>query len=117
MRQIAYPTGAHEARVRAISDSLRAQAQDLNDASHRAVQQVDTVRALLLRHTEDLAGAATRIETDTAQAVEIFGRHVGELATTAEAATERTRATAGELAKEARGLKAVSDETRSVGVV
>ncbi len=39
MRQMAYPSGAYEARVKAISDSLRAQAAELNDASHRAVQQ------------------------------------------------------------------------------
>ncbi|MBN2752382.1 MAG: hypothetical protein JXQ84_06705, partial [Rhodospirillaceae bacterium] len=86
MRQMAYPSGAYEARIKAISESLRAQAQELNDASHRAVQQTDGVRSALLRHTEDLNAVGTRIETDTAQAVEVFGHHVNQLRVAADGA-------------------------------
>ena len=68
MHQMAYPSGAYEERIKSISNSLRAQAQDLNDASLRAAQQVDAVRVSLQRHTDDLTSTSTRIETDTAHA-------------------------------------------------
>ena len=79
LAQLTYPSVRGEARVSAISESLKAQARMLVDASEAAVKNMQKLQTGFLRDTEKLASVTGQLESGAASAAAAVTEQVGKL--------------------------------------
>ncbi|MHB1204214.1 MAG: hypothetical protein ACYCZX_01500 [Rhodospirillaceae bacterium] len=79
LAQLTYPSDEAETRVGEITDSLKAQAAALLDASETAVKQVQKLQAGFLRDTEKLANVTGALEAGAASAAAAVTDQVAKL--------------------------------------
>ncbi|HTH18187.1 MAG TPA: hypothetical protein VL974_16130, partial [Magnetospirillum sp.] len=88
---LTYPAEGAESRIKAVSDSLRAQAGDLSKASAQALAEAEAVRKVMAEQVESMSGLVGRINGEARTALDALRGEVDRLTHAADSATARAR--------------------------